>query len=273
MSICSNARLLFFFLGIPIQTSDEYLLEYDKRRGGEYSRFHGYTYDGIWAVALAIQYVSQRKDQLINKFQYRIKEWENIFIEALKNTSFEGVTGPVRFYNNERKASILLKQFQAGAEVKIGEYNSMHGHLDLSLGEALRWVGRSPPKDRTVLLIEHSQVNLTIYVVLASCSVVGIFMAIGFLVVNIKYRNQRYIKMSSPHLNNLIIIGCMLTYLSVIFLGLDSGLSSIAAFPYICTARAWLLMAGFSLAFGAMFSKTWRVHSIFTDLKLNKKVS
>lgn len=38
--------------------------------------------------------------------------------------------------------------------------------------------------------------------------------------------------MSSPHLNNLIIIGCMLTYLSVIFLGLDSGLSSISAFPY-----------------------------------------
>lgn len=32
-------------------------------------------------------------------------------------------------------------------------------------------------------------------------------------------------------------------------------------------------MAGFSLAFGAMFSKTWRVHSIFTDVKLNKKVS
>lgn len=89
----------------------------------------------------------------------------------------------------------------------------------------------------------------------------------------IKLRNvYSYIKMSSPHLNNLIIIGCILTYLSVIFLGLDSGLSSVAAFPYICTARAWLLMAGFSFSFGAMFSKTWRVHSIFTDVKLNKKV-
>lgn len=63
-----------------------------------------------------------------------------------------------------------------------------------------------------------------------------------------------------------------MTYASIIFLGLDTTLSSISAFPYICTARAWLLMAGFSLAFGAMFSKTWRVHSIFTDLKLNKKV-
>lgn len=78
--------------------------------------------------------------------------------------------------------------------------------------------------------------------------------------------------MSSPHLNNLIIVGCILTYSSVIFLGLDSQLSSVTAFPYICTARAWLLMAGFSLAFGSMFSKTWRVHSIFTDVKLNKKV-
>ncbi|XP_013163556.1 PREDICTED: gamma-aminobutyric acid type B receptor subunit 2-like, partial [Papilio xuthus] len=44
------------------------------------------------------------------------------------------------------------------------------------------------------------------------------------------------------------------------------------AFPFICSARAGLLMTGFSFAFGAMFSKTWRVHSIFTDVKLNKKV-
>ncbi|ODM88667.1 Gamma-aminobutyric acid type B receptor subunit 2 [Orchesella cincta] len=78
--------------------------------------------------------------------------------------------------------------------------------------------------------------------------------------------------MSSPYLNNLIIIGCMFTYTSVIILGLDSKLTSIEAFPYICTARAWILMAGFTLAFGSMFSKTWRVHSIFTNVKLNKKV-
>lgn len=83
----------------------------------------------------------------------------------------------------------------------------------------------------------------------------------------------RYIKMSSPYLNNLIIVGCMLTYMSVIFLGLDSQLTSVNFFPYICTGRAWLLMSGFSLAFGSMFSKTWRVHSIFTDVKINKKVS
>lgn len=33
-----------------------------------------------------------------------------------------------------------------------------------------------------------------------------------------------------------------------------------------------MLSYGFTLAFGAMFSKTWRVHSIFTNIKLNKKI-
>nr|XP_026493604.1 gamma-aminobutyric acid type B receptor subunit 2 isoform X1 [Vanessa tameamea] len=265
-------------------TAKDYQVEYDRRRGIEYSRFHGYTYDGIWAMALAIQTVAHRvklkyKEKTVQDFRYRDKEWEQLFLDALSNVTFEGVTGPVRFYDNERKASILLKQFQGEiGEVKVGEYCAERDRLDLGSGEPFRWIGKNPPKDRTLRLVEHTQVNITLYSVLVSCSVLGILLATAFLAMNIHYRNQRYIKMSSPHLNNLIIVGCMLTYLSVIFLGLDSSLSSIAlpssisAFPYICTARAWLLMAGFSLAFGAMFSKTWRVHSIFTDVKLNKKV-
>ena len=78
--------------------------------------------------------------------------------------------------------------------------------------------------------------------------------------------------MSSPNMNNLIITGCILSYTSVIVLGLDSHITSIEAFPYICTARAWMVMWGFTLSFGSMFSKTWRVHSIFTNVQLNKKV-
>ncbi|XP_063230509.1 gamma-aminobutyric acid type B receptor subunit 2 [Bacillus rossius redtenbacheri] len=258
-------------------TAQEYQLEYDSRRGGEYSRFHGYTYDGVWAVALAIQYVAHRvrhvrKNHTIVDFRYRDPLWEQLFLEALKNTSFEGVTGPVRFYDNERKASILLKQFQNGSEAKVGEFHASPAQLDLGRGAPIRWHGRAPPKDRTLQLIEHSHVNITVYSVLAATASLGIVMAVTFLSINIMYRNQRYIKMSSPYLNNLIIIGCMLTYSSVIFLGLDSTLTSEETFPYVCTARAWLLMAGFSLAFGSMFSKTWRVHSIFTDVKLNKKV-
>lgn len=53
-----------------------------------------------------------------------------------------GVTGPVRFYDNERKASILLKQFQDGQEVKVGEYSAAKQQLDLNLGEPMKWIGK-----------------------------------------------------------------------------------------------------------------------------------
>jgi len=67
--------------------------------------------------------------------------------------------------------------------------------------------------------------------------------------------------MSSPHLNNLIIVGCMMTYLSIIFLGLDTTLSSVAAFPYICTARViCFLRSLIGLQFGKKMYKLFLKH-------------
>lgn len=79
------------------QTPDQYQEEYDSRRGSEYSRFHGYTYDGIWTVALAVKHVARRirhfhRNQTISDFRYRDVLWEKLFLDALRNTSFDGVT-------------------------------------------------------------------------------------------------------------------------------------------------------------------------------------
>lgn len=46
----------------------------------------------------------------------------------------------MRFYDNERKAIILINQFQLGQVEKIGEYHSQKNHLDLSLGKPVKWV-------------------------------------------------------------------------------------------------------------------------------------
>lgn len=53
------------------------------------------------------------------------------------NISFKG---PVRFYNNERRANILLKQFQSDKEVKIGEFNSIENKLMFESGNPMKWV-------------------------------------------------------------------------------------------------------------------------------------
>ena len=99
LRIAGEPELLYadFWELYLLQTADEYRLEYDSRRGSEYSRFHGYTYDGIWAVALAIQHVARhirhvRENQTVADFRYRDPVWEELFLKALRNTSFEGVT-------------------------------------------------------------------------------------------------------------------------------------------------------------------------------------
>nr|XP_027225527.1 LOW QUALITY PROTEIN: gamma-aminobutyric acid type B receptor subunit 2-like [Penaeus vannamei] len=260
----------------------QYEAAYNRLRRNEYSRFHGYTYDGVWAMALAIQAVGHKLHKenryrntsiTVKDFRYWDQMWEDLFTKALSEVKFDGVTGSVQFTkDNTRKGYILLKQFQGGREVKIGEYDGLDNVLQLDKGHPIYWPGGNPPLDRTIKLIEKTSVNISIYAVLVTMASCGIVMASVFLAINIKYRNQRYIKMSSPYLNNMIIVGCILTYTSVILLGLDSELTSETSFPYICTARAWVLMAGFTLAFGSMFSKTWRVHSIFADIQLNKKV-
>ncbi len=42
--------------------------------------------------------------------------------------------------------------------------------------------------------------------------------------------------------------------------------------PNAFQIRAWCLTSAFTLSYGSMFSKTWRVHQIFTNVKMKKKV-
>jgi len=40
--------------------------------------------------------------------------------------------------------------------------------------------------------------------------------------------------MSSPRLNNIIVVGCIMTYFSVILFGLDGGLISTEQYGKVC---------------------------------------
>ena len=46
--------------------------------------------------------------------------------------------------------------------------------------------------------------------------------------------------MSSPRLNNLIVVGCIMTYFSVILFGLDGGLVSTQQYGKVCIVRKFI---------------------------------
>lgn len=74
--------------------------------------------------------------------------------------------------------------------------------------------------------------------------------------------------MSSPNINNAIIVGCILAYVSVFLFAIDGERLT----SYICNAKVITLDIGFTVAFGSMFSKTWRVHRITRKIRVRRRV-
>jgi gamma-aminobutyric acid type B receptor len=64
-----------------------------------------------------------------------------------------------------------------------------------------------------------------------------------------------------------MLVGVIACFISVFLLGIDGRFIEPWEYPRICQARSWMLSTGFTLAFGAMFSKVWRVHRLNTKTK------
>ncbi|XP_072109542.1 gamma-aminobutyric acid type B receptor subunit 2 isoform X2 [Mobula birostris] len=256
-------------------TPQQYEQDYNKMRGGaEYSKFHGFAYDGIWVIATTLQRVIDSSESLGHPQaipNYPSKNLSQIFLDSMNETNFFGVTGQVVFRNGERMGTIKFSQFQDEVEVKVGEYNAVADSLEL-INDTLRFQGVEPPKDRTIIQPQLRKISLPLYCILSALTIVGMFMSSAFLFFNIKNRNQKLIKMSSPYMNNLIILGGMLSYASIFLFGLDGSFVKPNTFETLCTVRTWILTVGYTTAFGAMFAKTWRVHAIFKNVKMKKKI-
>ncbi|XP_038069217.1 uncharacterized protein LOC119738403 [Patiria miniata] len=151
------------------------------------------------------------------------------------------------------------------SEKQIAFYSALDDTLEWR--SDIEWPGEGPPLDRTPVIIveiirQYLGVTPTLYFCICGVAAFCIVASLCFLAFNIKYRQQRHVKMSSPNLNNLIIVGALLVYMFVIVAGLDTNLVSDEVFVILCHVKTWVLSVGFVLAFGAMFSKTWRVHRV-----------
>ena len=90
---------------------------------------------------------------------------------------------------------------------------------------------------------------------------------ICLIIMNITLRKTKLIKSSSPKINTIILLGCFLLYTSLFLSELHPPKHTLN----MCRARYTCILLGFSAVFGGLFSKTWRVHKIFTAVKLRKK--
>ncbi|KRY28879.1 Gamma-aminobutyric acid type B receptor subunit 2 [Trichinella spiralis] len=265
------------------KTAAEYDAEYRakcKPPHCQYSKYHGYVYDGLWTIAQAAENLITTmmmrgkhfnpEQDLLDSDRDVMGAWKLALMEAIDSLEFEGVTGKVRFYQNERLGRIRIVRFQNQSYTAVGEYDGAEDRFTL-FGQRIIWQNGSPPADAIQEVIIRRYVDYSVFYIMCSLVAICIMLAIALLTVNIYFRNHKFIKMSSPNVNNLIILGSIMTYCSVILLGIDTNMVSELDYSRMCTAKVWILCFGFTLAFGSMFAKTWRVHSIFNDIHLHKK--
>lgn len=227
------------------------------------------AYDAVWAVALALNRTMHRlaeRGRSLDDFTYNDAVSAGEIYSAMNATQFLGVSGTVAFSSKgDRIAWTLIEQMIHGQYNKVGYYDTQTDNLTW-LAEA-RWIGGKIPQDRTIIIDKLRTVSFGLFVTMSLVSSVGIAAAIGLIIFNLVYREQKLIELSQPACNNVMLVGIVLLLSSVILLGMDGDTVPVIHFPVVCQLRAWLLCLGFTLAFGAMFSKVWRVHRQSTKSK------
>lgn len=125
-------------------------------------------------------------------------------------------------------------------------------------------------------------------------AIFGVVFALVCMIFNIKYWNVSMVKNSSPPINIVLIIGCIVLYGSMIMWSLDSGsvcakaavekaklanpasMKTTAGYEICPTGtsiyalRLWLGSVGFDLTFGSLFAKTYRIHKLWNNQKLKR---
>ncbi|CAH1786256.1 unnamed protein product [Owenia fusiformis] len=227
------------------------------------------AYDAVWAIAHALNKTMNRlakKNMLLEDFTYNNTEIKDEIYVALNDTKFLGVSGPVAFSSKgDRIAWTQIEQMWDGKYYKVGFYHEKTDNLTWKNTE--KWIGGRPPSDRTEVVKQLRTVSQVLFFAMCILAAVGIIAGLACLVFNTMHRHSRYIQLSHPIINNIAVIGCMICFLCVFLVGLDGRYVSEDKFDLLCQARAWVLSVGFTLAYGAMFSKIWTIYRLTTRRK------
>ncbi|KAI8490678.1 hypothetical protein Bbelb_314710 [Branchiostoma belcheri] len=233
------------------------------------------AFDAVYAAALALNASAAELPPGIGleNWTYADHRMNSVFFRNMEKTNFFGVSGPVRFdKTGDRLGRIIIKQIQDGKAVEVGKFHAYERKIKWSQATPLRWKGGQPPVDEVRKITREIRISDGLFYTMVSLAGLGVIFCFLFLAFNFKFREKRVIKMSSPRLNNALILGCIFAYLAIILFGLTENVAESNQAFYMCKARVWIMVVGFTLAFGSMFSKTWRVYALFRHTKVEKKV-
>ena len=228
------------------------------------------VFDAVWTIAVGLntsESLLQRQGlSLVNYCTDCDGEVAANVTSSFEAVNFVGVSGQITFSPESHSPEPVIEvyQVQNGKLVPITLYDPFENIHDWNYyGNELMWEDGSPPLDSPKEDLSYPPRFFE--AIMMAVAVTGIAVSIFFFVINMYYRKSKPIKASSPPMNNAIILGCVIGFVSVILFSIDPGYIPAEAFFYICNIHPWLVSFSFTLSFGTLFSKTWRVYAIFRN--------
>ncbi|ESN94713.1 hypothetical protein HELRODRAFT_164600 [Helobdella robusta] len=154
------------------------------------NRLHGYAYDGIWAIALAINnHIRNRNVNFSDQKLFRTQD----FRDEMDRIDFIGVTGRVKFRSGERIGTVTLTQIQGRNIVHVGHVDILNDQLKLN--GHLMWHDSIPPKDRSHITMKLQSISTTVYACVCVLVAAGVLLSIAFFTLNVRYKSHVLVAM------------------------------------------------------------------------------
>ncbi|XP_071806886.1 gamma-aminobutyric acid type B receptor subunit 2-like isoform X2 [Asterias amurensis] len=236
-----------------------------------------YIYDVTIAIALALNASIadlQRLDppRRLQDFSYSDDEMARVILKNADNLDFNGLLGRFLIENGSRRTESVYIEQARGTNLETSMIYQVETKQFVTVSEPV-WQGDHVPVDGITRRSVIQEISSTARITLFALASLGSVMGLTFLFINIKYKHKRAIKMSSPSLSNLTVVGCLLLYASVFASGWDKTNLPDSAIVIKCHVERMLIYVGLSLAFGSVFMKTYRIHAIFAvAVKRFKKI-
>ncbi|XP_052793585.1 gamma-aminobutyric acid type B receptor subunit 2-like [Mya arenaria] len=183
----------------------------------------------------------------------------------MADSSLVGISGRISFKDGgaDPDKSMVLQRIQGGKRVNVGYVTQATNTKQINwLKGVLKWKDNKIPRDSTYVTYREITIPPVMYIALCTLAACGIILALSLFGFNIVFRRNRSVKMASPNINNVLLFGCMMCYSTVFLKPTETTHGA------VCKARVCLFCIGFTVTFGALFTKTWRVYRIFTNKKL-----
>jgi gamma-aminobutyric acid type B receptor len=121
----------------------------------------------------------------------------------------------------------------------IAVFDSDRGQLDFECKAChpVNWWNSQTPIAQRILKVSLITIPQSLFYSVIFVSAVGILFSVFFLYFNLHFRRMKTVKLSSPKLNNVAVVGCILVYLSVILLGFDTSTMN-KYVDELCTVRS-----------------------------------